>query len=293
MEKTVDIPPATFESVWAALQETERIFKERIAESDRDRKEEERLFREKVAESDRKREEEERIFREKVAESDRERKEEERLFREKVAESDRKREEEERIFRERIAESDREREEYERISKEKIAESDRERKEAEARFDREMAQSRAEWEKRIKKLEELTGSWSYNHGSFAEEYFFNAFENGKQNFFGEQFDDIAKNISNLWQGVKDEFDIVLYNHTSVALIEVKYKAHANDIPKVLKKAKTFRFLFPAYRDCKIYLGLASLSFYTELEQECINQGIAIIKQSGEKIVINDAHLKVF
>ena len=183
--------------------------------------------------------------------------------------------------------------EEERIFKEKIAESDRERREAEARFDREMEKSRAEWEKRIKKLEELTGSWSYNHGSFAEEYFFNAFENGKQNFFGEKFDDIAKNISNVWQGVKDEFDIVLYNHTSVALIEVKYKAHTNDIPKVLKKAETFRFLFPHYKDSKIYLGLASLSFYAELEQECISQGIAVIKQAGDAVVINDTHLKVF
>ena len=93
--------------------------------------------------------------------------------------------------------------------------------------------------------------------------------------------------------MKDEFDIVLYNHTSVALIEVKYKAHTNDIPKILKKADTFRFLFPHYNDRKIYLGLASLSFYAELEQECINQGIAIIKQAGDTVVINDAHLKVF
>jgi hypothetical protein len=85
----------------------------------------------------------------------------------------------------------------------------------------------------------------------------------------------------------------LYNHSSVALIEVKYKAHENDIPKVLKKAETFRILFPNYKEFKIYLGLASLSFYPELEQECINQGIAIIKQVGDTVVVNDEHLKVF
>ena len=93
--------------------------------------------------------------------------------------------------------------------------------------------------------------------------------------------------------LKDEFDIVLFNHTSVALIEVKYKAHENDIPKVLKKAETFRILFPDYKDFKIYLGLATMAFYPELEQACINQGIAIIKQVGDTVVINDKHLKVF
>jgi hypothetical protein len=36
-----------------------------------------------------------------------------------------------------------------------------------------------------------------------------------------------------------------------------------------------------------------MSFYPELEQECIEQGIAVIKQVGDKVVINDTNLKVF
>jgi len=148
-------------------------------------------------------------------------------------------------------------------------------------------------ERRMKKFEELTGSLANNQGSFAEEYFFNAFEDKEQNFFGEKFDDIRNNIKNFWQGIEDEYDIVLYNQISVALIEVKYKAHSNDIPVVLKKAETFRILFPGYKDFKIYLGLASMIFYPELEQECINQGIAVIKQLGDKVIISDKHLKVF
>ncbi|MCL2510837.1 MAG: hypothetical protein FWF09_02175, partial [Bacteroidales bacterium] len=62
---------------------------------------------------------------------------------------------------------------------------------------------------------------------------------------------------------------------------------------VLKKAETFRILFPNYKDFKIYLGLASMSFYSELEQECINEGIAVIKQVGDSVVINDTNVKVF
>jgi hypothetical protein len=145
----------------------------------------------------------------------------------------------------------------------------------------------------MKKLEETTGSWANNHGSFAEEYFFNSFENGKQNFFGEKFDNISKDLYHATQNLKDEYDIVLYNHVSVALIEVKFKAHINDVPTVLNKANTFRLFFPYYKDFKIYLGLASLSFNPKLEQECIKQGIAVIKQVGDTVVVNDAHLKVF
>jgi len=174
-----------------------------------------------------------------------------------------------------------------------LRENAQQMKESHAEFEQWRKKSNADFDRRIKKLEEITGSWANNHGSFAEEYFFNSFENGKQNFFGEKFDKIKKKLYNFWQGIEDEYDIVLYNHSSVALIEVKYKAHENDIPKVLKKAETFKILFPNYKDFKIYLGLASLSFYPELEQECIKQGIAIIKQVGDTVVINDSHLKVF
>ena len=170
---------------------------------------------------------------------------------------------------------------------------DREMKESRANFDREMKESQANFDKRIQKLEELIGSSANNIGSFAEEYFFNSFEMGQQNFFGEKFDRIKKNLTQYWQDVEDEYDIVLYNHTSVALIEVKFKAHKNDIPKVIKKSETFRFIYPNYRDFKIYLGLASMCFYPMLEKECVKHGIAIIKQVGGKVIVNDANLKVY
>jgi len=158
---------------------------------------------------------------------------------------------------------------------------------------RQMQESNANFDRRMKKLQKMVGGMAYNQGCFAEEYFYNSFEEGQQNFFGEKFDEIEKNIKLKTKNLQDEYDIVLYNHAAVAIIEVKYKANTTDIPDVLKKAETFRILFPDYKDFKIYLGLASMSFYPELEQECINQGIAVIKQVGDTVVINDKHLKVF
>ena len=149
-------------------------------------------------------------------------------------------------------------------------------------------------ERRMKKFEETMGAWANNHGSFAEEYFYNSFEAGKRNFFGEKFEEIEKNVKGFTnKNFRDEYDILLINGKAIGIIEVKFRAHENNIPKVLRKAETFRINFPQYQYHRIYLGLATLSFYPELEQACISQGIAVIKQVGDTVVINDAHLKTF
>jgi hypothetical protein len=148
--------------------------------------------------------------------------------------------------------------------------------------------------RRIDKLYELMGSWNDNLGSFAEEYFYNSFEKGQQNFFGEKFDEIEKNLKpRRKQNIEDEYDIVMSNGSSVAIVEIKFKAHLNDLVRIKKKATTYRILCPEHKDYKIYLGIASLSYYPELEQACIAEGIAIIKQLGDMVVIHDEHLKVF
>ena len=159
--------------------------------------------------------------------------------------------------------------------------------------DRILNEKFADTDRKMKELQKTVGGITNNQGSFAEEYFFNSFEQGKLNFFGEKFDDIEKNLKGRGQSLRDEYDIVLYNHASVAIIEVKYKAHISDIPDVLKKAETFRILSPDYKDFKIYLGLASMSFYPALEKKCIENGIAIIKQVGDTVVINDKHLRAY
>jgi hypothetical protein len=209
--------------------------------------------------------------------------------------------------------------EIERFSKEKAAETDLQFKKSREEHDLQFKKSREEhdrlfketdqlikgsaakvdkyqeaYEKRMAKMEENMGNWSNNHGSFAEEYFFNSFENEQQNFFGEHFNDIDKNLKPPKKNnLKDEYDIVMYNDSYVAIVESKFKAHKNDIPKVIKKAETFRILCPDYKDYRIYLGLASLSFNDELEHECMEQGIAVIKQVGDMVVIRDENLKVF
>ena len=260
MENGTTISSATPESFWATM----NAIAERQAETERLRKEADAKFEQLRAETERQRKEADARYEQARAETERLRKENER----QIAET-------ERLWKEAIAET-------ERFRKEAVAENERLRKEANADFDR-----------RMKKQEELAGSWANNHGRFAEEYFFNSFAKGQQNFFGEKFDDIEKNVKGLKNGYKDEYDILLINGKAVGIIEVKYKGHENDIPKVIKKAETFRKNFPDYQNHKVYLGLATMAFYPELEQGCIDAGIAVIKQAGDTVIINDKHLKAF
>ena len=174
-------------------------------------------------------------------------------------------------------------------TREQFKETDRLFKETDRKFEK----YQEDYERRMKNMEKRVGAWDHNHGSFAEEYFFNSFEKGQQNFFGETFDEIRRHVNPKERNLEDEYDIVLYNGTSVAIIEVKYKAHENDVFRVLKKAETFKILCSSYKDFKLYLGLASMAFYPALEQKCMDEGIAIIKQVGDKVIINDEHLKVF
>ena len=190
-------------------------------------------------------------------------------------------------------EADKRREEYERERKKSNEEYERERKKANEEYERERKKSNEEYERRMKNIENRVGAWSHNHGEFAEEYFFNSFEQNQRSFFGEKFDEIEQNVKGIKKNFKDEYDIVLINGKSIGIIEVKYKAHENDIPKILKKSQTFRVNFQEYANHQIYLGLATMAFYPELEQACIKQGIAVIKQVGDTVVINDEHLKVF
>jgi hypothetical protein len=91
----------------------------------------------------------------------------------------------------------------------------------------------------------------------------------------------------------DEYDIFLLNNKSAAIIEIKYNVRKNNIEELLQKAENFRKLLPKYSNLKLYLGIASLSFRKITEKKIMEEGIAVIKQVGDKMVVYDKNLKVF
>ena len=137
------------------------------------------------------------------------------------------------------------------------------------------------------------GNVTNNNGSATEEYFYNSMK-ANPVFGGISYDKVKRNVGGNVPKVEDEFDIVMYNGDSVALIECKTKAHDSDLQKLIEnKAKNFREIFPSYKDYKIYLGLASFSFYDELEQMAKQNGVAILKHKGDLAVIDADNLKAY
>ena len=168
-----------------------------------------------------------------------------------------------------------------------------------AKFDRTdalFAETEAQFKRTDATLERMgitLGNVTNNTGSITEEYFYNClFE--KPILGGVKYEKVRRNIGGVGLKSEDEFDIVMYNGDSIALIECKNKAHKNDLIKLIeKKAANFKDLFPYYKDYKIYLGLASFCFYPELEELAKQKGVAILKQKGDVVEIDADNLKAY
>jgi hypothetical protein len=144
---------------------------------------------------------------------------------------------------------------------------------------------------KLKQLGLLLGGQKNTLGRLTEVLFFDAIKKGQKGFFGENFDEIFISVKGL--KTKTKYNIVLKNGNTIAIIEVKMKAHVDDISEIIDKARTFRINFPEFKHYGIYVGLASLMFYEELEQKCIEKGIAIIKKENNDELINSQNIKKY
>jgi hypothetical protein len=152
----------------------------------------------------------------------------------------------------------------------------------------------AEARKETKELNRQLGGISNSNGDMAEAYFYNAFKKEKT-FANEKFDYIRKNLTYNNGEKEAEFDILLFNGKSAAIIEVKYTAKPDNISvrRIIKRVEIFKLLFPEFKNHNIYLGVAAMSFRKGMEERLHNAGIATILQVGKKMVLFDKEVKVF
>ncbi|GHV66901.1 hypothetical protein FACS1894199_11260 [Bacteroidia bacterium] len=178
-------------------------------------------------------------------------------------------------------------------AKERNREYDEQRKKASAEYEEQRKKIAAEAAVRMKNIEEAVGGISNNNGYLAEEYFFNALD-ATRKLGNIKFDFIERNRERHIDKVQDEFDIVMYNGSSVAIIEVKYRARQNSLQHLTtKKVQNFRTLYPEYADHKLYLGIASMSFNEEVINKARKLGIGILKQKGDTIECDTENMKAY
>jgi hypothetical protein len=175
--------------------------------------------------------------------------------------------------------------------KEMFAETDRRMEKLREETDRilkENALQMQESTRRFNALHEEIGGISNSNGDFAEEFFYNSLEKN-MTFADIHFECISnkfarKRIMPDKTEVGAQFDIVLHNGNSIALIEAKYKANLKDIRELAeKKVSNFRFLYPEYAKYKLYLGIGSLVLKDRIVQEAKKLGIGLMRQKGDAV----------
>jgi len=176
-------------------------------------------------------------------------------------------------------------------------ETDRRLKETEKLVDknsRSLEKMYEESRREMKELNKQLGGISNSNGEMAETYFYNAFKANKR-FANEQYDHIQQPTRVTNGEVEAEFDIILFNGKSVAIIEVKYNAKPDNISvrRLIDRVEVFKILYPNYKNHNIYLGVAAMTFRKGLEERLHRNGIATIRQVGKKMVVYDKEVRVF
>ena len=149
---------------------------------------------------------------------------------------------------------------------------------------------------KLDKTDQIVNGIAKSNGDMAEDTVYNALEKD-MTFAGIEFDFIDRNWNRHSKklNLKGEYDVILENGNTVALIETKYKVRKDDVEKLFTKASAdkFRKLFPLYNNHKILLGVGGMSFEKDAIEEAKKQGIGIIKVIGDKVEYHTEGIKIY
>jgi len=126
------------------------------------------------------------------------------------------------------------------------------------------------------------GAMASNQGDVAEEFFYNSLKD-KPQVGGISFDTITPILIIGTKQASNEFDIVLVNGQSVALVEVKYKAHVNDLDQLQRQIDRYRQLRPEHKDYKIFGGIAGFNVPLDVVKMAQERGMFVLQRKGEVI----------
>jgi hypothetical protein len=148
-------------------------------------------------------------------------------------------------------------------------------------------------QKKLDKLSKQIGGIDNNIGFHAEQLFQDAIAKSLT-FGGVKYDFAILNMKCEGKKSEAEFDIVLVNGKSVAIIEVKNRIHPGFVEKMAKDRITkFRKYFTKYESHKAYLGIAAFSFSEDILEKARKCGIGIVKQVGNSIEMDSVKLKAY
>jgi hypothetical protein len=164
-----------------------------------------------------------------------------------------------------------------------------------AKTDAQLAKTDAQLAKTDAKLDRLAamyGGVADNQGSAAEEFFFNSLSQSK--LIGNiHFDEVQPKVYGGKIGAQQEYDLVLLNGDSAAIVEVKYKVHPSSLEQLQKQLALFKIHFPEHKDMKLYGGVAGFSIPDEVTNEAHAKGYFVLKRQGETFAVDADQMKAF
>ena len=162
-----------------------------------------------------------------------------------------------------------------------MAEDNRQQTERWAKLDALMAESN----RKLEKATALVGGMGQNQGAVAEEFFFNSLQ-AKPVLGGVRYDEVFLNVVYDSGKKRAEYDVVMVNGKSVALIEVKYVVHPDDIAKTMKGIESYRSYFPEYKDFDVYGAIAGFKVPPEVAEAAKQQGLMVLKRVGDVMEVD-------
>ena len=159
---------------------------------------------------------------------------------------------------------------------------------SQAKTDAQIAKTDAKFKTMQKMLDGISG----NQGSVAEEFFYNSLKS-KPVLGNIQFDRVTPQLIVGRKGKQNEYDVVLVNGASVGIVEVKYKAHVNDLEQVHAKVQRFRTDCPEFKDFAIYGGIAGLSVPHAVSEAAKVQGLFVLTRKGVALDVQTEGMREF
>jgi DNA repair ATPase RecN len=148
----------------------------------------------------------------------------------------------------------------------------------------------AKTDERLNRIAKMVGAMGNNQGDVAEEYFINSLKDSLT-LLDKKFDILIPNFKIEKKRFRDEYDILLVNGSELAMIEVKYKLHTNDVDKLAKKITNLKDL-PQYKNYKIYAGVAGFKIPDDVVELAISNGYFVLQREGDIIETISDELRV-
>jgi hypothetical protein len=145
---------------------------------------------------------------------------------------------------------------------------------------------------RFDKLAAKYGGLSDNLGSAAEEFFYNSLESAPM-VGGIRFDAVHAKVFGGKMGKQSEYDIVLVNGATAAIVEVKYKVHPSALDQLEAQLHKYKEHFPEHKDFALYGGIAGMSIPDEVVVQAKARGMFVLKCKGELLETDSSAMRAF